>query len=99
LHVGGRRALAVQACADRCCAARRRKPPARAPRASPRCARRRRAAALSGAPVASAATDDLRAQRESLVREHMESENRHDFEATLATFAHPRYELIASGET
>ena len=28
----------------------------------------------------------------------MESENRHDFDATLATFSHPRYELIATGE-
>jgi steroid delta-isomerase-like uncharacterized protein len=44
-------------------------------------------------------TEDLRARREAVVREHMESENRHDFEATLATFAHPRYELIATGQT
>ena len=28
----------------------------------------------------------------------MDSENRQDFEATMATFAHPRYELIATGE-
>lgn len=28
----------------------------------------------------------------------MESENRHDFDATIATFAHPRYELIATGQ-
>lgn len=28
----------------------------------------------------------------------MESENRHDFDATIATFAHPRYELMATGE-
>lgn len=40
---------------------------------------------------------DLRARREAVVREHMESENRHDFDATLATFAHPRYELMATG--
>ena len=45
-----------------------------------------------------AATDQVRAAREALVREHMESENRQDFEATIATFAHPRYELIATGE-
>ena len=32
------------------------------------------------------------------MREHMESENRRDFEATLATFDHPRYELVATGE-
>ena len=29
----------------------------------------------------------------------MESENRHDFDATIETFAHPRYELIATGDT
>lgn len=28
----------------------------------------------------------------------MESENRHDFDATIATFAHPRYELVGTGE-
>ena len=43
-------------------------------------------------------TEDVRAARESLVREHMDSENRYDFEATMATFSHPRYELIATGE-
>lgn len=32
------------------------------------------------------------------MRAHMESENRHDFAATMATFAHPRYELMASGQ-
>ena len=41
----------------------------------------------------------LAAARDAVVREHMESENRHDFEATLRTFAHPRYELIATGDT
>ena len=40
----------------------------------------------------------LRARREAVVREHMESENRHEFDVTLRTFAHPRYELIATGE-
>jgi steroid delta-isomerase-like uncharacterized protein len=42
--------------------------------------------------------DAVRARREAIVREHMESENRQDFEATLRTFAHPRYELIATGQ-
>jgi len=28
----------------------------------------------------------------------MDSENRHEFEVTLATFKHPRYELVATGE-
>jgi steroid delta-isomerase-like uncharacterized protein len=40
----------------------------------------------------------LRERREAVVREHMESENRHDFEATLRTFVRPRYELVATGE-
>ena len=43
-------------------------------------------------------TDEVRAAREAVVREHMDSETRQDFEATMATFAHPRYELIATGE-
>jgi steroid delta-isomerase-like uncharacterized protein len=43
-------------------------------------------------------SSDLRARREAVVREHMESENRRDFEATLGTFAHPRYELVATGQ-
>jgi steroid delta-isomerase-like uncharacterized protein len=42
--------------------------------------------------------DTLRQRREELVREHMESENEHRFDDTLATFDHPRYELIATGE-
>lgn len=41
---------------------------------------------------------DLRGRREATVREHMDSENRHDFEATMATMAHPRYELIGTGD-
>ena len=40
----------------------------------------------------------MRERREAVVREHMESENRHDFDATLATFAHPRYELVGTGQ-
>ena len=40
----------------------------------------------------------LRARRLALVRRHMESENELDFESTLATFDHPRYELIATGQ-
>jgi hypothetical protein len=37
---------------------------------------------------------DLRARREAVVREHMQSENVHDFDTTIATFGHPRYELV-----
>ncbi len=40
----------------------------------------------------------LRERREAIVREHMESENRHQFDVTMATFAHPRYEIIPTGE-
>jgi len=40
----------------------------------------------------------LRERREAIVIEHMESENRHEFDVTLATFEHPRYELIATGD-
>jgi steroid delta-isomerase-like uncharacterized protein len=40
----------------------------------------------------------LRQRREAIVREHMESENRHDFDTTIATFDHPRYELIPTGD-
>jgi steroid delta-isomerase-like uncharacterized protein len=40
----------------------------------------------------------LRRRREAIVREHMDSENRHEFDATMATFHHPRYELMATGQ-
>jgi len=42
--------------------------------------------------------EELRRHRDEIVREHVESENRHEFDVTLATFDHPRYELIATGE-
>ena len=35
----------------------------------------------------------LRQRREAIVRQHAEAENRHDVEATIATFHHPRYEF------
>jgi steroid delta-isomerase-like uncharacterized protein len=41
---------------------------------------------------------DLRARREAIVREHMESENRHEYGVTIETFAHPRYEIVPTGE-
>jgi steroid delta-isomerase-like uncharacterized protein len=41
---------------------------------------------------------DLRARRAATVREHMESENRHAFDVTIATFAHPRYEIVPTGD-
>ena len=45
-----------------------------------------------------AAMSDLGATRAAVVREHMESENRLDFDTTISTFAHPRYELIGTGQ-
>lgn len=45
-----------------------------------------------------APTDELRKRREAVVREHMESENTHDFDVTMGTFAHPRYEIVPTGE-
>jgi steroid delta-isomerase-like uncharacterized protein len=41
---------------------------------------------------------DLAAARAEVVREHMDSENRGDYEATLETFSQPRYELVGTGE-
>ncbi len=32
------------------------------------------------------------------MREHMESENHHDFDTTIGTFSHPRYEIVATGD-
>ena len=32
------------------------------------------------------------------MREHMESENVHDFDTTIATFDHPRYEIVPTGD-
>ena len=43
-------------------------------------------------------SSDLRARREVIVREHLESENAHEFDRTIATFEYPRYELIATGD-
>ena len=41
---------------------------------------------------------DLPAARDAVIREHMESENRLDFDVTIATFDHPRYELVGTGQ-
>jgi steroid delta-isomerase-like uncharacterized protein len=42
--------------------------------------------------------EELQRKREELVIEHMESENRHEFDVTMETFDHPRYELIGTGD-
>jgi len=41
--------------------------------------------------------DDLAARRIRTVRDHMALEVTHDWDAVIATFAHPRYELYGSG--
>src|SRR3954465_4378347 len=43
-------------------------------------------------------TAAMRKKREAIVREHMDSENAHEFDVTLDTFEHPRYELVATGD-
>ena len=45
-----------------------------------------------------AAGAELRQRREAVVREHMESENTHDFDVTMETFDHPRYEIVPTGD-
>ncbi len=45
-----------------------------------------------------AVSEELRRKREELVIEHMDSENRHEYDATIDTFDHPRYELIGTGD-
>jgi steroid delta-isomerase-like uncharacterized protein len=40
----------------------------------------------------------LRERREAVVREHMQSENERDFDTTIGTFEHPRYEIVATGD-
>jgi steroid delta-isomerase-like uncharacterized protein len=41
-------------------------------------------------------SDALRQAREDIVRRHMEAENVHEYETAIGTFAHPRYEIIAT---
>jgi steroid delta-isomerase-like uncharacterized protein len=41
---------------------------------------------------------DVRARREAIVGEHLASENEHEFDRTIATFEHPRYEIVATGD-
>ncbi len=44
------------------------------------------------------AAEALRSRREAVVREHMESENDHEFDVTMGTFDHPRYEIVPTAE-
>src|SRR5262245_11970263 len=41
--------------------------------------------------------EELAQRRIEVVRRHMQAENVHDFDTVIGTFAHPRYELMASG--
>lgn len=43
-------------------------------------------------------SETLSERRLATVREHMESENRHEFDVTMATFDHPRYDIVPTGE-
>jgi steroid delta-isomerase-like uncharacterized protein len=45
------------------------------------------------------ASTEIQEVREQIVRRHMESENAHDYATTIGTFAHPRYEIIATDRT
>jgi steroid delta-isomerase-like uncharacterized protein len=43
-------------------------------------------------------TQEVRDEREAIVREHMTAENEHRYADAIGTFAHhPRYEIIATG--
>jgi steroid delta-isomerase-like uncharacterized protein len=61
-------------------------------------------AGLLGVAAADAAAEEhdrrrsLRKRRERQVLEHMDSENRQEFDDTLETFEHPRYEIIPTGD-
>lgn len=40
--------------------------------------------------------EDVRRTREDIVRRHMVAENEHRYADAIATFSHPRYEIIAT---
>ena len=42
-------------------------------------------------------SSDLRETREAIVREHFRAENAHDIDGVIATFHHPRYEMMHLG--
>ena len=52
----------------------------------------------AGGEAFGGAMENLGSRREAVVRRHMEAENVHDFETVMGTFAHPRYEIIATGQ-
>ena len=61
----------------------------------------RRVVALATGEDAMTDTTDpstLRRRRHDVVVTHLESENAHDFDTTIGTFSHPRYELVPTGQ-
>jgi hypothetical protein len=44
-------------------------------------------------------TEEIRNARETIVLGHLHDESRHAWDDVLATFPHPRYELVATGKT
>lgn len=44
------------------------------------------------------ASKALRALREALVLEHLESENEHEFDSAIGAFDHPRCEIVSTGQ-
>ncbi|QQQ77537.1 ester cyclase [Saccharothrix sp. 6-C] len=44
------------------------------------------------------ASKALRALREAIVLEHLESENEHEFDTAVGAFDHPRCEIVATGQ-
>ncbi|BCB88578.1 nuclear transport factor 2 family protein [Phytohabitans suffuscus] len=43
-------------------------------------------------------TDDLISQRNAVLMEHIAAENDEDVDRVIATFTHPRYEIVPTGE-
>ena len=43
-------------------------------------------------------TNSLQSRRERIVLDHFADETKQNFDAVLATFPHPRYEVIATGD-
>ncbi|QFZ17103.1 ester cyclase [Saccharothrix syringae] len=44
------------------------------------------------------ASKALRALREAIVLEHLESENEHEFDTAVGAFDHPRCEIVSTGQ-
>lgn len=44
------------------------------------------------------ASKALRALREAIVLEHLESENEHEYDTAVGAFDHPRCEIVATGQ-